>query len=169
MCPGPVAKLAQPELIWCNLWRQKQLSASAAFDWTTTSQTSPTRPAAALTASLSGANRDAHAPPHPLRRTFSCIPCPPPRSQEIVKKLSGPPDDREFRSLAAGPSGGALLVRQGRERRWGRGAVLEGYAAGLARVHASLRASDGVVCARVAGPFSRSSSSLPTILGSSLA
>ena len=50
--PGPVPKLAQPVLIWSNLWRGKHSPAMTAFDWTSTPQTSPTRTAAALTASL---------------------------------------------------------------------------------------------------------------------
>ena len=167
--PGPVPKLAQPVLIWSHLWRGKHSPKMTAFDWTSTPQTSPTRTATASTASLLGANRDAHAPAHPLRRTFSCTAhaslCPPPRSQELIKKLSGPPELCGFRDVTARRSGGA----QGRERRRGRGVHLEGCVTRHARARAILRASGSAVCARVRRPHLRCALRMAMILGAQLA
>jgi len=129
--------------------RQKHLSATAACDWTSTIHTSSTKAAATLTASLLGTINSARAPPHRSRLTLSHIPCLPPRSQELVKKLCGGANDCGFRLLWARLRARALLVPQGRALRQGRGAHLEGYATGRARVRAFLRASDAAGCARV--------------------
>ena len=144
--------------------RQKHLPATAAFDWTSTIHTSSTRAAATLTASLLGTINSAHAPPHRSRLTLSHIPYLLPRSQELVKKLSRGANDCGFRSWRARLGGGALLVPQGRALRQGRGAHLEGYATGRARVRAFLRASDAAGCALVRTACARCPSHMGMVL-----
>jgi hypothetical protein len=143
--------------------RQKHLPATAAFDWTSTSTIHT------LTASLLGTISSAHAPPHRSRLTLSHIPCLLPRSQELVKKLSRGANDCGFRSWRARLGGGALLVPQGRALRQGRGAHLEGYATGRARVRAFLRASDAAGCALVRTACARCPSHMGMVSWSTVA